>query len=416
MSNSSGEPDGMTRGLTDDKTEDETRGKTRGKTLGVGLIGCGNIASSYLRLAPLFESIEIRGCADIDAGAARARGEEFGVPALSVEALLAREDVDIALNLTIPAAHAGVSLQALNAGKHVFSEKPFVLSLEEGRELGAVAHDAGLRIGSAPDTFLGGAHQHARALVDAGVVGRITSGTAHVMNHGLEHWHPNPDFFYKPGAGPVLDIGPYYVTNLVQLLGPVSRVSAMAATPRPQRLISSAPRAGEHVDVETPTTMHALLAFESGALITLGASWDVRSHRHAPVELYGEDGSLYLSDPNFFGGDVQCADIDVAPQVVNAWPGERGSGAAAHPFGQLNQEDAKGRVANYRSAGLADMATAIREGRPHRCSFELALHVVDVMTSILASAEQGAFIDLETRCERPEPLTAAQAAAMLSTG
>jgi len=400
----------------------------------VGIIGCGNIASSYLTLAPRFKSIEIRGVADINADAAGARGDEFGVPAMTVEALLADESIDIALNLTVPAAHVSVSRQALEAGKHVFSEKPFVLSVEEGRELGALAAARGLRIGSAPDTFLGGAHQHVRALIDAGSIGRVTSGTAHVLNHGMEHWHPNPDFFYKVGAGPVLDIGPYYVTQLVQLLGPVIRVSAMSVTPQSRRVISSQPRAGETVDVETPTTLHALLAFASGAVVTLGASWDVRAHRHEPIELYGETGSLYLSDPNFFGGDTLKADIDVAPTVVNDWPGveahdkgkspgegeNSGQGesdgsvsGSIHPFSVPNHEDSKGRVANYRSAGLADMAAGIQEGRPHRCSFELALHVVDTMTSILTSADKGTFIELATSCERPAPLTAAEAGAML---
>ena len=185
------------------------------KKLGVGVIGCGNISAAYFRLAPLFRGIEMRACADINAEAAKARAAEFGLRAETVDGLLAAQDIDIIVNLTVPAAHYGVSKQILDAGKHVYSEKPFVLSVAEGLDLKKRAEKKGLRIGSAPDTFLGGAHQLARAIVDSGKLGRITSGTCHVMNHGMEHWHPNPDFFYAPGGGPILDLGPYYLANLI---------------------------------------------------------------------------------------------------------------------------------------------------------------------------------------------------------
>ena len=380
-----------------------------GAPLGVGIVGCGNIAESYLTLAPLFAGIEIRACADLVPAAAEARADVFGVAAQSVEALLANDDVDIVLNLTVPSAHAEVSRRALEAGRHVYSEKPFVLSLDEGHALARLAASRGLRVGSAPDTFLGAAHQRARALVDAGEIGRVTGGTAHVMSRGMEHWHPNPDFFYRAGAGPMLDVGPYYVTNLVQLLGPVRRVAAMAMTPAPERVIASAPRAGERVPVETPTTLHATLDFECGALVTLGTSWDVRQHGHAPMELYGSEGTLYVPDPNFFGGTVRTGEIELRPTVPVDWPADD-----PHPFGVPNQEHPQGPVANYRCAGLADLAAGIREGRPHRCSLELALHVVDVMTTVLASAERGAFLDVETRCGRPAPLGPGAARALLA--
>ena len=197
------------------------------KKLGVGVIGCGNISAAYFRLAPLFRGIEMRACADIDMKAAKARAKEFDLRAETVDELLAANDIDIIVNLTVPAVHYDVSRQVLGAGKHVYSEKPFVLSVKEGLDLKKRAEKKGLRIGSAPDTFLGGAHQLARHLIDSGKLGKITSGTCHVMSHGMEHWHPNPDFFFQPGAGPVLDIGPYYVSDLIQLIGPVKRVGAL---------------------------------------------------------------------------------------------------------------------------------------------------------------------------------------------
>src|SRR6185312_16147165 len=187
------------------------------RKLGVGVIGCGNISAAYMRHAPLFRGIEMRACADLDMKAAKARAKEFSLRAETVDEILTDPAIDIIVNLTVPAAHYMVSKQVLDAGKHVYSEKPFVLSVKEGLDLKKRSEKKGLRIGSAPDTFFGGAHQLARALIDSGKLGRITSGTCHVMGHGMEHWHPNPDFFFQPGAGPVLDIGPYYITNLIQL-------------------------------------------------------------------------------------------------------------------------------------------------------------------------------------------------------
>jgi len=372
---------------------------------GVGIIGCGNIAEHYLKLAPMFNGIEVRACADINHEAAKARAEEFGVSALSVEDLLSSDEIDIVVNLTIPAVHAAVSADILSAGKHVYSEKPFALSLKESSALLELADKNNLRVGSAPDTFLGGVHQHARALLDSGVVGKITSGTAHVQGSGMESWHPNPDFFFKPGAGPVLDIGPYYITNLVQLLGPVKRVAALSTTPSPERTITSEERYGEKIQVETPTTIHALLSFESGATITLGTSWDVWSHDHNHMELYGELGTLYVPDPNFFGGELRITDREESAATPDAYD---------HPFGIPNEEEDDGSMrANYRAAGLADMAIAISEGREHRCSAELATHVVDVMVSILESGERGEFIDISTRCARPAPLGIDEAKALL---
>jgi predicted dehydrogenase len=375
------------------------------KKLAVGVIGCGNISAAYFRLAPLFKGIEMRACADINMGAAKARAKGFKVRAETVDNLLAAKDVDIVVNLTVPAVHYAVSKQALDSGKHVYSEKPFVLSVKEGLDLKKRAEKTGLRVGSAPDTFLGGGHQLARSLVDSGAVGRITSGTCFVMSPGMESWHPNPDFFFQPGAGPVLDIGPYYVTDLIQLIGPVKQVVALATTPRKERVITSKPRYGEKIAVNTPTTIHAVLEFHSGAVVTLNTSWDVWKHGHAPIELYGEEGSLFVPDPNFFGGTVSYTKRSDTVKKMPKWK---------HLLSVPNSMHSVGPMANYRTVGLADMAVAIQEGRPHRCSLELALHAVDVMTSILKSGETGKFVTLQTTCERPAALGVDEAKALLA--
>lgn len=375
-------------------------------SVGIGIIGCGNISASYLRLAPLFKSLDIRAVADLNMDAARARAKEYSVRADSIDDLLAADDIDIVVNLTVPAAHFEVTTKILNAGKHAYSEKPFVLSVEEGEELRRLSTAKGLRVASAPDTFLGGSHQLARAAIDEGQVGDIIGGTCHVMSHGMEAWHPNPDFFFQPGGGPVLDLGPYYITNLVQLIGPVKAVTAMASAGFETRTISNGPRLGEMVSVETPTNIHAILEFRNGALITLGASWDVWAHRHENMELYGTKASLYVPDPNFFAGAVFLAEQGGAP--VEIAPRD-------HPFSVANSKDGQGvDRANYRCAGLADMAAAIAEGRPHRCSLEMASHVVEVMTAILHSADSRSWIEMTTTCNRPEPLTPANANALLA--
>ena len=373
--------------------------------LGVGIIGCGNISAAYLRLAPLFKALEMRAVADISFSAAQARAEEFGVRALTVDELLASPEIDVIVNLTIPDAHYAVTKAILEAGKHAYSEKPLVLSLDEGEKLRTLADAKGLRVGSAPDTFLGGSHQLARARIDDGLIGDIVAGTCHVMSHGMEHWHPNPDFFFLPGAGPVLDVGPYYVTNLIQLIGPVRRVAALTSSATSTRtILTEGPRQGEEIPVRTPTNIHALLEFENGATITLSASWDIWAHRHSNMELYGTEGSLFVPDPNFFGGEVGHAGRDGKIEPLPEWD---------HPFGKANQEHPAGARANYRTAGLADMAQAIVEGRPHRCSLELAIHAVDVMTSILKSGETGNFVELTTTCERPAALSPGDALSLM---
>lgn len=375
------------------------------RKLRVGVVGTGNISTAYFKLSKLFKGMEIVSCADINMKAAEAQAKLFGLRAEKVENLIAAKDVDIVVNLTIPAAHYGVAKAALDAGKHVYSEKPFVLSVKEGLDLAKRAKKKGLRIGSAPDTFLGGAHQLARSIVDSGAVGRITSGTAFVMSHGMEHWHPNPDFFFLPGAGPILDVGPYYVTNLIQLIGPVKRVAAFASIPQKERTITSKPRFGQKIPVKTPTTIHGILEFANGAVITMNGSWDVWKHGHSPMELYGEEGTLFLPDPNFFGGVVKQTKKGEPTKKDPAWK---------HPLGVPNQEHSQGMMANYRTIGLADMALAIAEDRPHRCSMEMALHAIEVMTGLIEAGQTGKVLTLKTTCERPAALGIAEAKSMLA--
>lgn len=374
-------------------------------TLGIGVIGCGNISTAYFTLAPLFKGIEMRACADLNLDAARAQAEKFGLKPQSVEDILQNPDIDVIVNLTIPDAHYAVTRQILEAGKHAYSEKPLVLSVEEGRDLEALASAKGLTVGCAPDTFLGGAHQQARAHVDDGGIGKITSGTAVVMSHGMEHWHPNPDFFFKPGGGPILDLGPYYIANLINLIGPIKRVGALTSSAMDTRTISSQPRAGETLKVETPTNIHALLEFEQGATVTLISSWDVWAHQHSNMELYGTKGSMYVPDPNFFGGKVHAGGNDFSEVVeLPEWD---------HPFGIPNQDHNNGKLANYRCSGLAAMADSIMNGTDNRCSLERTLHGVDAMTSILRSGETGQFVELSTTCTRPAALSPSEARALL---
>lgn len=352
--------------------------------VGIGIIGCGNISGAYLKAARHFPILDIRGLADLNMEAAQARAAEFGHKAVSVDDLLADPSVEIVVNLTIPQAHYPVALQALDAGKHVHGEKPLCVTLDEGRRLVAHARDKGLRLGCAPDTFLGGAHQTARKLVDEGAIGTPVGGTAFFMCPGHEYWHPAPAFYYARGGGPMLDMGPYYVTDLVNLLGPVVRVSGQASRLRQTRPIFSQPLAGQSMPVEVPTHVAGLLTFASGAIVTIAMSFDVPKHRHLPLEIYGTDATLIVPDPNYFGGQIELA----KPRAE--WE-ER-------PTEHIYADD------NYRIIGVADMAHAIRSGRPHRASGDLALHVLEVMTAVERSAETGQPIDIESRPERPAML------------
>ncbi|WP_395820558.1 Gfo/Idh/MocA family protein [Devosia sp.] len=376
------------------------------KTYGVGIMGAGNISAAYLRLAPLFKNLEVRGVADVLPGAAQKRANEFNVKAHTPDELLKNSEIDVIVNLTVPAAHYKVTTDILSAGKHAYSEKPFVLSVEEGKAIKKQATERKLKVGSAPDTFLGGAHQQARAIIDSGKLGKIASGTMHVLSRGMEHWHPNPDFFFQVGGGPILDLGPYYITDLISLVGPIKRVTAFTGMARVEREVTAeGPFKGTFIKVGTPTTIHAVLEFANGAIITLGASWDVSSHGHHNIELYGTEGTVYVPDPNFFNGDVTITDRAGVKEVVTPWD---------HPFGKANQDlDKPNPRANYRNAGLSDMMDSLETGKTARCDIDVALHAIDVMTSILKAGETGQVITLSTTCERPAALGIDEARALL---
>jgi len=374
--------------------------------LRIGIVGCGNISAAYLRNAPMFRGVAITACADIDAAAAERRAAEYGLRALTPEALIADDDVDLVLNLTVPAAHFDVSMQALAAGKHVFTEKPLAVTADAGRQLVQAAAARRLSIGSAPDTFLGAAGQLARALVDTGRIGAPVTGTAFMMGRGMEHWHPNPAFYYQPGAGPVMDMGPYYLTMLVNLLGPVTRVQAVATSGQAERLIRApGPLQGTRFAIGTPTSVLTLLQFAGGAMVTFGASWDVFRHSNHPIELHGTEGSLRLPDPDTFGGIVglshRGADWDETD-------------TATRLFGAVNWPIAAPDRANYRMLGLADLARALEEGRAPRASGDLALHVLDVMEAALHAAETGVAQTLVTTVAQPLALGRDEAQSLLA--
>jgi len=362
--------------------------------LKVGIMGCGNIAAAYLKNASLFRPIKIEAVADLNPAAAEARAKEFGVRAVTPDALLADPQIDIVLNLTVPKAHYEVARRALEAGKHIFSEKPYVLNVREGKALAALASEKCLKIGSAPDTILGGSHQYGRKLIDQGEVGRITSGVCALMGHGHESWHPNPAFFYQVGGGPLFDMGPYYISNLVQLIGPVARVTGFTSIATPTRTITSEPLKGTIIPVETPTNIHGVLEFVSGAVVTVLMSFDVWHNEIGRMVLHGTEGSIYIPDPNGFSGDVRVAKPRQEVAVAEQWQ---------HPLVG----------ANFRSVGLADMAAGILENRPPRCNGEFALHVVDIMDGLLRSGAEKRVIEMTTTCERFEPLTPEAARALM---
>ena len=354
------------------------------KRLGVGIVGLGNISGAYLTAAKMFDVLDIVAVADMNPATAAAKAAEHGLRAVGLDAIFDDPAVDIILNLTVPKAHVEVGLRALAAGKHVYSEKPLGVALADGQRLIAAADARGLSVGSAPDTFLGAGHQTARALVDGGALGQPVGGTAFFMCPGHERWHPAPAFYYETGGGPMLDMGPYYITDLVNLLGPVAWVSGAVTRLRSERVILSDPKKGQVMPVEVPTHVTGTLGFANGALVQVAMSFDVAGHRHEHLELYGTEGALIVPDPNRFGGVIQhkaAADwVEVVPDL---------------PYG--------GEV-NYRSIGLADMAHAILSGRPHRASGALALHVLEVMEAFATSSDRRAVVDIDSRVDRPEPL------------
>ncbi len=351
----------------------------------IGVIGCGNISPIYLQAGKRFEILEVAACADIDLPRAKARAAEFGIPkACSVEELLADPDIDIVVNLTIPKAHGPVGLTVLQAGKSVYNEKPLAALREEAQPLLTTARERRLRVGGAPDTFLGGGLQTCRKLIDDGVIGEPVAATAFMMGHGHESWHPDPAFYYQVGGGPMFDMGPYYLTALINLLGPVRRVTGSTRISFPERTITSKPKYGTKIEVKTPTHIAGVLDFASGAIGTIITSFDVWSH-HAPIiEIYGSEGTLSVPDPNNFGGVVR---------VRKAREQDWVEVPLTHGYTQ-----------NSRGLGVADMAYALRSGRPHRASGELAYHVLDIMHAIHDASREGRHVELASTCERPAPL------------
>jgi predicted dehydrogenase len=354
------------------------------QTTKIGIVGCGNISGIYCKAGETFDILEIAACADLVPQRAEARAREFGIPrSCTVDELLADPEIAIVVNLTIPLAHAEVAMKAVEAGKSVYNEKPLTATREHGRALLAAAEAKGVRVGGAPDTFLGAGLQTCRMLMDDGAIGRPVAATAFMTCHGHETWHPDPEFYYKPGGGPMFDMGPYYLTALVSMLGPIRRVTGSAQASFPQRTVTSQPKHGQVIDVETPTHIAGVVDFKCGAVGTIITSFDVYGGNLPRIEIYGSEGTLTVPDPNAFGGPVKI---------------QRGGG----DFEEVPLTH--GYAENSRGLGVADMASALRSGRPHRASGSLAYHVLDVMHAFLDASEQGRHIEPESTCEKPAAL------------
>ncbi|MBE2194916.1 MAG: Gfo/Idh/MocA family oxidoreductase [Anaerolinea sp.] len=347
------------------------------KPMKVGIIGVGNISPAYIKGCRAFDILDLTACADMNFERAQTVAAENQIKkACTVEEMLADPEIDIVINLTVPSAHAEIALRTIAAGKHPYSEKPLAVSLDDGRRIVEMAAAKGVRVGCAPDTFLFAEHQTARKLLDDGHIGPAVSAIGFMMGRGPEKWHPNPDFFYQPGAGPLFDMGPYYITCLVNLLGAVKRVSSAARASFPERIAKD----GHAIPVNTPTHVAGTLEFESGPIATLIMSFDITAHRLPRMELYGAKGSLVIPDPNGFD-----------PAVRMFVPGESDWAEQPNPF---NPDWRRG-------VGVADMAHAIQSGRLHRASGDLALHVLEVMHALLESSQKGAHVEISSKVERP---------------
>ena len=350
----------------------------------IGIIGCGNISGIYFTVCKRMEMVEIAACADLIPERAQAKGAEFGVRACSVKDLLANPEIDIVLNLTIPKAHGEVALAALKAGKSVYNEKPLAVTREDGQQMLKLAAKRKLLVGCAPDTFLGGGIQTCRKIIDDGWIGEPVAATAFMMCHGHESWHPDPDFYYQVGGGPMFDMGPYYLTALVNLIGPIRRVTGSARVTFPERVITSQPKFGTVIKVNTPTHIAGVMDFANGAVGTIVTTFDVWHHHLPCIEIHGTEGSLSVPDPNGFGGPVSI----------------RRRGAADWSDVALSH----GYAENSRGVGVADMACALRSGRKNRASGELAYHVLDVMHAFLDASAAGKHIEVASTCSRPAAL------------
>ncbi len=347
----------------------------------IGIIGCGAISGAYFGGAQNTNALKIKSCADIRMEAAQEAADAWGCQAVSVDALLADNEIELVINLTIPRAHVEVAIAVLESGKHVYTEKPFGVSIESGQKLLAKASETKLRVGNAPDTFFGSGIQTSRKVVDEGGIGKPIAGSAFMCGHGHESWHPNAAFYYDLGGGPMLDMGPYYVTALVNILGPVKRVAAMTTMAFEERVATSEAAYGLRIPVKTTTHLTGVLEFVSGTIVTTIMSFDMWRHNLPCIELYGETGSIQVPDPNGFAGPVFLS------QNREDWS------EVPHAF-----------AANARTIGVIDMVRAIRSGRPHRASDALAYHALEVMLAFDKSSESGEHIEIRSTVERPAPL------------
>lgn len=355
------------------------------KKVKIGIIGCGNISDIYFQGGKTFEILETIACADLLRERAEAKASQWNIPKVCTpQELLADEEIQIVVNLTIPQAHYEVAIAALEAGKCVQNEKPLAISREEGKRLVETARLKKLRLGCAPDTFLGGGLQTCRKLIDDGWIGNPIAASAFMTCHGHESWHPDPEFYYKVGGGPLFDMGPYYLTALIHLMGPVRRVTGATKTTFSERLITSPPKFGTRVQVEVPTHVTGILEFDTGAIATILTTFDVWAAQLPRIEIYGTEGSLSVPDPNGFGGPVG---------VFRAGAGGWSEIPLTHGYAE-----------NSRGIGVADMAYALHSGRGHRTSGDLAYHVLDIMHTIHEAAEQGRYLELKSTCRQPEPL------------
>ncbi len=350
----------------------------------VGIIGCGNISGVYFQAGRTFQILDIVAAADLIRERAEAKASEFGCRAVKVEELLADPEIQIVINLTIPNAHASVAQAAVEGGKSVHSEKPLTITREDGRKLLDTAKAKGVLVGCAPDTFMGGGIQTCRKLIDDGAIGEPIGATAFMTCHGHEGWHPDPEFYYKAGGGPMFDMGPYYLTAMVNLMGPVRRVTGSARITFPERTIGSEPKRGQVIKVDVPTHVAGIMDFASGAVGTIITTFDVWAAELPRTEIYGTEGSLSVPDPNSFGGPVR---------IRRAGDKEWSEVPLTHGYAE-----------NSRGIGVADMAYALRSGRPHRASGELAYHVLDIMHAFHDASREGRHIELESTCAKPAPL------------
>lgn len=384
---------------------------TSANPVSVGIIGAGVISDIYLsNLTTRFPNVRVAGIADLMADRARERAAKYGVAAMTVDELLADPGIDLVVNLTIPLAHAEIALAAVAARKSVYNEKPLTATREQGRELLDQAAANGVLVGGAPDTFLGGGLQTARALIDDGAIGQPIAATANMYTHGHESWHPDPGFFYQPGAGPMFDMGPYYVTALVSLLGPIARVGSSAGISFPERTIATEPKRGEVIPVNTPTHITATLDFASVAIGTITTSFDLYDTTHSTLMIYGTEGTLRLPDPNTFGGTISILQPAMFkarrdPLSVGRTPDDKADPNLVEKPAWEELPPVEGFIDNSRGLGVADLARAIRDGDPARASGDLAYHVLDVMHATLESSEEGRHIQIDSTVERPAPLS-----------